>query len=255
MLPISGLPLALRQPDGFDELSVLESARQGMAAMLELARQVATRPDGAPVDWDALPAADLGGLSLLIRQAWIGELIRTEGTCPEPGCGERFDVSFPVSAYLAHHRPRQPRGVVAATAGGWFTLAGSEVRFRIPSVGDVLAAAAAEDPGLALAARCIDPPGLPSPVCRRVDRALSALAPSLEGVVGGTCPTCGTALELAFDPLAYTLAELREAFQSVYAETHALASAYGWTEEVILAMPRSRRRRYAALIAQDRARA
>jgi hypothetical protein len=254
VLPISGLPLALREPDGFDELSVLESPLQGMAAMLDLARRVATLPDGAPVGWDELPAADLGGLSLLIRRAWIGESIRTGGTCPEPGCGERFDVSFPVSPYLAYHRPRRPRGVVPAPVGGWFTLAGSDVRFRIPSVGDVLAAAAAEDPGLGLAARCIDPPGVPSPVSRRIDRALSALAPSLEGVVGGNCPTCGAALSLAFDPLAYTLAELRDAFQSVYAETHALASAYGWTEEAILAMPRSRRRRYAALIAQDRAR-
>ena len=43
---------------------------------------------------------------------------------------------------------------------------------------------------------------------------------------------------MRFDPLAYTLAELRNAFSGIHLETHALAAAYGWPEEAILALPR-----------------
>ena len=57
---------------------------------------------------------------------------------------------------------------------------------------------------------------------------------------------------MRFDPLGYTLAELRQAFAGIHLEIHALAAAYGWAEDVILALPRSRRRRYASMIADER---
>lgn len=253
MLPVSGLTVIVREPTGVDEVSVVESALRGLPAMLDLARRVVTLTDGGPVDWDALPATDLVAVSLMIRRAWIGELITTEGNCPGAGCGERFDISFPVSSYLADHRPRHPRGVSQHSAAGWYLLPRSEVRFRIPTVADALAAAVARDPAGELASRCVDPPGGDAALARRIDRALSALAPGLDGLVGGSCPACGTALTLTFDPLLYTLSELRDTFRSVYDQTHALAVAYGWTEHAVLAMPRSRRGRYASLIARDHA--
>jgi hypothetical protein len=205
------------------------------------------------VDWAGLPAADAGALSLLIRRAWIGDHVRTEDICPQPGCGERFDVGFALDPYLAHHRPRRPRGVAGPSDDGWYSLARTNVRFRIPTVEDVMVASVADQPGAALASSCVVPSVVSAAMTRRVDRALSALAPSLEGLVGGNCPSCGTALQLRFDPLAYTLAELRDAFRGVYEEAHLLASTYGWAEERILAMPRSRRSRYVSLIIRDRA--
>ena len=89
-------------------------------------------------------------------------------------------------------------------------------------------------------------------LARRLDHALSALAPNLDDMLGGTCPGCGHQVAVRFDPLGYTLAELRNAFSGIFLETHALAAAYGWPEEVILALPRSRRRRYASIIASER---
>ena len=41
---------------------------------------------------------------------------------------------------------------------------------------------------------------------------------------------------------------------SLLTDTHRIASAYGWSEAEILALPRTRRRRYADLIAQERGR-
>ncbi len=57
---------------------------------------------------------------------------------------------------------------------------------------------------------------------------------------------------MRFDPVAYTLTELRNTFSGIHWETHALAAAYGWPEATILALPRARRRSYASIIADER---
>jgi hypothetical protein len=57
---------------------------------------------------------------------------------------------------------------------------------------------------------------------------------------------------MRFDPLGYTLGELRNVFSGIHYETHALASAYGWPEDAILALPRGRRRRYASIVTDER---
>jgi hypothetical protein len=153
-----------------------------------------------------------------------------------------------VADYLARHRPRRPRGVTEPAGDGWLTLAGADVRFRVPTVADLLGGTSSDHSGDTLTRDCVEPAALPRALARRVDRALSAIAPRLDDLVGGVCPACGLEVAMRFDPLAYTVAELRNAFAAIHWETHALASAYGWPEEAILALPRSRRRRYASII-------
>jgi hypothetical protein len=251
VLPVSGLALAVREPTGEDEIYLVETALPPLPAFLGLARRVAGTVTGDPLDWAGLPATDLDAAALEIRLAWIGDLVRTDTRCPGPRCGERIDVSFSIASYLRHHRPRRPRSVAQAPGEGWFSLAGATVRFRLPTVADLLASQ--DGPAEMLSCRCVDAPEISRPLARRLDRALSALAPSLEGFLGGTCPACGHEVTMRFDPLTYTLAELRNAFSGIHLETHALAAAYGWPEEAILALPRGRRRRYASVIADERA--
>ena len=252
MLPVSGVVLAVREPTGEDELFVAETALAPVPALVELARRVGTTVAGGPLDWTSLPATDLDAAALVIRRSWIGDAIRTDAMCPGPGCRERIDVSFGIGDYIEHHRPRRPRGVTEAPDGGWFTLTGATVRFRIPTVADLLAAASGDRPAEALSGRCVDAPEISRALARRLDRALSTLAPSFADLLGGSCPACGREVTMRFDPLAYTLTELRNAFSGIHLETHALASVYGWPEEAILALPRGRRRRYASIIAEER---
>jgi hypothetical protein len=240
----------VREPVGDDELFLLETQLAPAPALVALAGRVATFASRPP-DWDQVEAAQLGAVALAIRRAWIGDRILSEGRCPEPGCAERVDVSFSSATYLARHQPRRPRNV-SESVDGWYRLTGSPVRFRIPSVADLLAAGESAEPAGVLASRCMEAAELPARAARAVDRALAALAPSLEGLVGGQCPACGAQVALRFDPLTYTMAELRDAFAGTYREMHALASAYGWPEETILRQPRSRRQRYAAMILEDR---
>ncbi len=253
MLPVSGTALAVREPTGEDEIYLVETALPPLPAFLGLAERVASTVTGDPIDWPGLPAADLDAAALEIRRTWIGDLIRADALCLGPDCGERIDVSFSIASYVRHHRPRQPRGVARAPGEGWFSLAGAAVRFRLPTVADLVAAASQGNPAAMLSGRCIDAPEISLPLARRLDRALAALAPSLEDVLGGACPACGHEVTVRFDPLTYVLAELRSAFSGIHLETHALASAYGWPEQAILALPRSRRQRYASIIAEERA--
>lgn len=240
----------VREPTGHDELFLLATRLPPAAALVALAERVATVDRRRP-DWQEVAAARLGAVALAIRRAWIGDRVLSEGRCPDPECGERVDVSFSGLTYLAHHRPGRPRNVSAGD-DGWFRLAGSPVRFRIPTVADLLAAEAGTEPATTLASRCLDPARLPARTARTVDRALAKLAPSLEGLIGGQCPACGADVAMRFDPLTYTVLELKDSFAGIYRETHALASAYGWPEETILRQPRSRRRRYAELIFESR---
>ncbi len=252
MLPVSRLELTVREPAGEDELFVVETVLPSVPAALALIRSVVHGDAGAPVDWEDLPVTDLQALMLTLRQAWLGDTVWADSGCPVPTCGERIDVSFGIGDYLAHHRPRTPRGVTPSTDMKWFELAGEPVRFRVPTVGDLLDVTTFAQGAESLTERCVHPAGLTAALARRVDRALSALAPSLDDLIGGSCPACRRDLTLRFEPLSYVLAELRLAFADVVPETHALASAYGWSESVILALPRRRRQRYAALIAEER---
>ena len=252
MLPVSGIDLVVREPTGQDELYVVETDLAPVPALLGLAARVARTAAGAEVDWVGLPASDLDAAALTIRQAWLGDAISTDTRCPQPGCGERIDVAFGIGDYLRHHSPRRPRGAIKAPKAGWFTLTGADVRFRIPTIGDVIAARHEPEPDVALLSRCVDPAQVSRGVARRLDRALSALAPSLGGLIGGGCPACGYQVALRFDPATYTLSDLRNAFAGVHWQTHAIAAAYGWPEDAILALPRRRRARYASIIADER---
>lgn len=251
MLPVSGMTLVVRQPTGLDELFVVESDLPTLLAAVELARRVATAVDGSRLDWTALPAADLEAATLLIRRAWLGDAMHTEAICAAPDCRAPIDVSFSIGRYMAHHRPRRPRGAVSARDGGWYILEGADLRFRVPSVGDLLEAMTTDSPALALSERCVKG-DLSGPLARRVSRVLDALAPRLESRIGGTCPECGHAVAFDFDPTSYVVRELREVFAWIHSDMHTLAYAYGWSEEAILALPRGRRRHYATLIENER---
>ncbi len=252
MLPVSKISLEVRETTGEDELIVLEPVGHPVTAMMRLAGRVAVSSTGEAVAWDELPAADLGAIALSIRRAWLGDTIRTQGFCADPSCHEPMDIAFGISAYLGYHRPRACRGARPGPRAGWFELAGGGVSFRLPTIGDLLTAVSAPDPELCLRQRCVDPAIIPAAVARRVSRAMYVLAPGVLGPVTAQCPACGGEVVLQFDPLAYALAELRDAASDLYEQVHLLASAFGWPEHDILAMPRQRRARYAALIQDQR---
>jgi hypothetical protein len=239
--------VTLREPTGEEELLVLEAAAHTAVNTVALLTRLAT----GELNWRELPAVELSALALLIRRAWLGDRIRAEALCPTGGCDEPIDVAFIVSEYLEHHRPRRPRGLRECEPG-WFALGETGVRFRIPTIADVLDLVERPD-SESLLDRCVQTAPVPPALARRLERALDALAPRLDGGLTGTCPNCARTVELRFEPISYVLEELREACAGLFSQIHDIAFAYHWPESTILALPRQRRRSYVAMIRQEEA--
>jgi hypothetical protein len=246
-LPVSGIRIHVRELTGQDQLLLLHPPAGPLETLVTLLRRAAVDAGGREIAWGELPAVDLAAGALLIRGAWLGELIHTETVCPSGACAQLVDVSFRIRDYLAHHAPRRHRGVVARE-DGWLGLPGGDISFRVPTIDDVMTADREDRDGDWLASRCVRPAGVPASVQARVDRALAAIAPRLDDHLAGECSHCGSRLELLFDPIHYVLTELRQASSDLYADIHEVALAYHWPEASIMALDRRRRHAYVELL-------
>jgi hypothetical protein len=201
-----------------------------------------------PIDWMKVAVTDLEAAMLMLRQMYAGDLLRTDVVCAAPGCRSRVDVTFRISDYLAHARPRTTRNVDAADASGWFQLRDAGVAFRAPTVEDQIAVAGSKAPETELAVRCIRPPEISGRMLGRVQKAMARVAPCLSDWVQGECPECHARLPMYFDVYRYVLKELRGRAKSVYRDIHLIAERYHWPESRILKMPCVRRQNYAGMI-------
>ena len=246
-LPISGALVCLAEPTGAEDLALAEAADGDPALALLLAERLGRDPAGAALAWRALSVGDLDAFVLRLRQALLGDRIITDLRCPS--CAARFDVSFSVATYLAHHRPRRTSARPAAEAG-WFTFGGAEALFRLPTVGDEMDLAGVALPGAdgaaELARRCLRR----AAPRRRAEAAMAALAPVLAGEIGGPCAECGASVRVFFDARRYCLTELQQRARFVFEEIDLLARRYRWSERAILALPNRRRANYAELARQ-----
>ncbi len=242
-LPISGAAVWLAEPTGAEDVALAEAADGDPALALVLAERLGRDPRGEPIGWRALGVGDLDAFVVRLRQALIGDRIVADLHCP--ACGARFDISFSVATYLAHHRPRRASARPAAEPG-WFTLGGAEAAFRLPTVGDEIDLAGVADGAAELARRCLRPVASR----RRAEAAMAALAPVLAGEIGGPCAECGAGVRIFFDARRYCLTELQQRARFVFEEIDLLARRYRWSERAILALPNRRRANYADLARQ-----
>ncbi len=251
-LPVSGIEVMLREPVGIDDILLLETPTYDTAFALEFIARLASSASGQVIEWSTICVTDLDALLLLIRQKLLGNLIRTDIVCPVEDCNDRIDVNFRIGEYLAHHRPSTARGVEAAEEAGWFRLRNTNVSFRLPTTVDQILVTQAHKPEHELIQRCIRPADVPARLVKRVETAMEALAPSLSQDLQGQCPKCETSVNMYFDVLQFVLSELRDQAAYLYEEVHTLALHYHWSQAEILALPRSRRARYAELLQQER---
>lgn len=260
-LPVAGTRVVLQSPGGAEDLLLLESGPPDLRVALALLESLVQTTDGRPVDVAALALTDVDALLLELRRLVVGDMVRTDASCSAPTCRARIDISFSIGEYLAHHAPAAPRGLVSI-GDGWHRLDGG-IELRAPSAADQLAIAWEVDPERALLERCVrpaevlfglltqpPPQSTTQPSSRaEIEAALEAIAPSLCGELDGVCPECGATVEVEFDPLQYTLRELRDRGRWLYEDVAWIAHHYHWSEAEILALPAARRARYAELAA------
>lgn len=243
------MAISVRGLTGEDEAVFAEEAARGapvLGLIATLAARAGLRDGEAIADPAALTIGEAQALALRLRAASVEGPVRAGFSCT--ACGERLEL------------PLDPRALIvpAVAVPGAVTIAGFSLTFRPATVGDALAAAESPAPGLTLLSRCvsvsdasgaaIDVAALPAAVVDRAAAHLLALDAQAETVLACACPGCGAALEAVFDPAQFVAAELASGTHTLFVDVLAIAARTGWTEQAILAMPRQRRRGYAAAL-------
>ena len=244
-LPVSGFEVTVQPPTGMEDLLLQEARVLDTALAFRLFDRLVTISHGAAANWSGLAVTDLEALLLLLRLATLGDVVHAETNCLAARCGARVDVSFRVKDYLASQTPRMPRGVQKIEGTECYRLAAPDVSFRLPNGGDLFAIDHRGILEREMMQRCVQPAEVPARVRRRIDLAMEALAPRLSRTMNAECPECRATMNFYFDVRQFVLNELREHAATIFEDVHLLASYYKWREADILALPRSRRARYA----------
>jgi hypothetical protein len=218
-----------------------------------LALLCATSPDTTP---EALARMSIGrrdALLLRLRERTFGPQLASTVSCPH--CRERLEFNFTtreIAVDTEHYGQEKPFSL---------SVQGYEVEFRLPSSLDLSAISASADIEHAqrsLLARCllsarldaqdVMPDDLPAEVIEAVVDEMARRDPQADVQLALNCPQCGHQWRLAFDIISFFWSEIDAWAQRILREVHALAYAYGWREEEILALSAWRRQVYLGMI-------
>jgi hypothetical protein len=279
-LPVSGLEVSFRLPNGHDDLAILEGSSgasgnswvnprgsEAQAKMLEcaldaLSRLAILRPPASESSdtatkvsaWLSLTITDFEFALLGLRCFLFGDRVRCIVRC---ACTERMEIDFSITHLLGEAHPRTPRHIQPSTSRpGWFELrhqhhqAGAPIAFRLPTVEDQLLALRTPDPYGLLEERCIETVHPDRRAAASAERAMESMSPTVSRPIAGVCAACGATLNPQLHVSLLVLDELRASAAGMHREIHAIAAAYHWDESAILAMPQARRVAYTDAIRQ-----
>jgi hypothetical protein len=232
-------------------LAVWEAGLAAGALDRALLLHSAARPSTGAEALLAVPVGERDADLFALRGALFGDRMDVRVTCEQ--CGEEMEFAFAARDAIGAGPPA--RGPLEVEAQGW------TVRFRLPTPGDVAAAARAgpDKARTALLERCVlhaEHEGSPSPavelppsVQTRIARAAAEADPCADVRFAVHCPDCGHRARAELDIAAHLWDELDSWARSTLLDVHLLAAAYGWTEPEILALSPLRRRYYLELCA------
>lgn len=238
-----------------DPSHVLEFAERGRAkspserAFLLLS---AAFPDQSRESLENIGIGERDALLLQLRERIFGRQLRGSVACPACNLALSIDINTDTLRSETDH----PCGPHLAQ------IAGYEVRFRSPNMGDLRALAGttpdAERGWVQLLERCIldarhdsqivPPAALPPEVAEEISRLMDEADPRADLQFAMECPACGKSWRQTFDIVSYLWDELSALARQLLFEVHALASAYGWSEKQILRMSPWRRGMYLAMV-------
>jgi hypothetical protein len=204
-------------------------------------------------DASELPVGERDQRLLELRELLFGGELDGADDCPQ--CGEAVEYSLTAESLRPASRAAPDDEELVLSAFG------RELRLRLPTGGDLVAAASAADLDGAraiLLERCVlaasadgwdeAPSDLPAPLVAAIAERLGEADPLGDVQLALACPACGCEWMLALDPGAWLWSELESWARRMIFDVHALASAYGWSEDAILALG-PRRELYLQLVA------
>jgi len=220
-----------------------------------------------------LLVADRHYLLLRLRAITFGAQVQATARCPWADCSKKVDIDFSLQDIpIQESQAQGPLYTMQLSPEAAFKDETGEayraVTFRLPNGEDqeVVAPLVAGDAARAFAVllgRCIQSIGpwehpseallrRLSPLAQQeIERRIAAAAPQVELAMEAQCPECGHDFTVPFDPQEFFLGELRISRDLLDREVHYLAYHYHWSEQEIMAMPRDKRRRYIAVLADE----
>ena len=202
-------------------------------------------PDASADECAALPIGIRDRLLLALRVRTFGAEMLVRFTCP--ACRAQLEARLDLAALLGAHAAEPPSQVTV-------DVEGTVVDARLPTSADLLATAGlpAEESANALFERCLVSA---APVDRallraRVAEAIAGADPIAALELELDCDACHARSSEVFDIVSSFWKEIEAGARHAADEVHALATAYGWSEDAILQMTPARRARYRARMQQ-----
>lgn len=221
-----------------DLLRVWEAGQSLSPPQRALTLLAAADPEASVESLARLPLGARDARLIDVRAQCFGGALTALAACPN--CGGRVEFEFDTRALRA---PSVRADDVFAVAVG-----GAELSIRALNTLDVLAVGGepGADPRRALAERCVTggARGLTDAQVDAISGALREVDPQAEVSIALTCPVCGCAWSAILDIASYVWQEIDAWAQRALDDVHALAAAYHWREDDILAMSAWRRQQY-----------
>jgi hypothetical protein len=230
-------------------LMVWERGRDQQPFQRAVALLAAANPELTPTALAELSIGERDAALLTLREWTFGPRVASIADCPS--CGTCLDLAFDIADIRTEER--SPPETVA------LSVAGYELRFRLPTSADIAALAAEQgNQRQHLLRRCLievrhagadcDGDQLPQKVEAALLEHMAAADPQADVQLALTCPNCSQHWQAPFDIVSFFWSEIDVWAYATLREIHTLASAYGWREADILALSPRRRRIYLELI-------
>ena len=208
---------------------------------------------------ERLAQASIGqrdALLLLVHQQLFGDVLQAFAECPQ--CRERLEYSLSTREIAA--RSAQTDGSGNESHLSFFDN-GVQVQLRPPNSFDLGAVAACTDMATArrlLAERCViemTRERRAVPVSELSDSAVDRIAahlasadPQADVLIDLTCAACRHAWQVILEIESFLWIKISSLAKRLLRDVHALARAYGWSEQEILSLSPLRRRAYLEMV-------
>lgn len=217
--------------DGWDPGSRHAPHRRlkSLLAVLHGAREIAA---------DTLGARNIRLLEL--HRDLVGKPLEATVTCGRCAVESEFEV--PAHAILAIPTPDPAASAVVRCAD-------QVLRFRLPRMDDIQAAAHEPNLPRALLERCqLESGPISESAMAEAGRAFELLDPAANLVIDLVCAGCARPIAASLEIAGFVARDLDALSRALFHDVDRIAAAYGWTERDILALPPARRRRYVTMI-------
>ncbi|RYD45555.1 MAG: hypothetical protein EOP63_00910 [Sphingomonadales bacterium] len=207
----------------------------------------------AGAEADPLAADTLGARNrrlIALHDDLVGGAIEAQVACAGCATANSFVVPKDVMRALP---PAAPDALVG------LSFREHELTYRVSTMADIAAVGEEADLRLAMLDRCamgsdrVPAAELDRAALEAIEARFDEIDPLANIVVGSACSGCGMAIAASVDLAAFVATDLDRLHAILLRDVDFLASAYGWSEADILALPAERRARYVAMVADRRA--